>query len=140
MRPVLFESGPFHIQAYTVCMLAAVIIGGWLTYREAERRGRLNDDTLMVGSKGLVGGVIGAKLSMVVFLGPVEFWRQLATIPAHGAALTGALFGGYLAVVLAERILGVDRCTGDLLAPFLLLGQAIGRLGNFLAGETHTAP
>jgi phosphatidylglycerol:prolipoprotein diacylglycerol transferase len=121
-------------------MLAAVIIGGWLTYREAERRGRLNDDTLMVGSKGLVGGVIGAKLSMVVFLGPVEFWRQLATIPAHGAALTGALFGGYLAVVLAERILGVDRCTGDLLAPFLLLGQAIGRLGNFLAGETHTAP
>jgi hypothetical protein len=56
-------------------MLAAVIIGGWLTYRETERRGRLNDDTLMVGSKGLVGGVIGAKLSMVVFLGPVEFWR-----------------------------------------------------------------
>jgi prolipoprotein diacylglyceryltransferase len=75
LRPVLFESGPFHIQAYTVCMLAAVIIGGWLTYREAERRGRLNDDTLMVGLKGLVGGVIGAKLSMVVFLGPVEFWR-----------------------------------------------------------------
>ena len=137
MRPILFELGPFQLHSYTVCMLAAVIIGGWLTYREAERRGRLNDDTLMVGSMGLVGGIVGAKLSMVVFLGPVEFWRQLATIPAHGAALTGAMFGGYLAVVLAERILGVDRCTGDLLAPFLPLGQAIGRLGNFLAGDAY---
>ena len=78
--------------------------------------------------------MLGAKLSMIVFLGPAEFWRQLPTIPSHGAALTGALIGGYLAVVLAERLLKVDRCTGDLVAPFLPLGQAIGRLGNFLAG------
>ena len=118
-------------------MLAAVLVGGWLTYREAQRRMRLTEETLMVGSIGLVGGVIGAKLGMVVFLGPIEFWRQLPTIPFHGAALTGALTGGYLAVVLAERVLKVDRCTGDLVAPFLPLGQAIGRLGNFLAGDAY---
>jgi phosphatidylglycerol:prolipoprotein diacylglycerol transferase len=121
-------------------MLAAVLVGGWLTYREAQRRMRLTDETLMVGSIGLVGGVVGAKLSMVVFLGPAEFWRQISTIPAHGAALTGALFGGYLAVVVAERVLKVDRCTGDLVAPFLPLGQAIGRLGNFLAGDAYGSP
>ena len=77
---------------------------------------------------------------MIVFLGPAEFWRQLPTIPSHGAALTGALIGGYLAVVLAERLLKVDRCTGDLVAPFLPLGQAIGRLGNFLAGDAYGSP
>ena len=86
MRPVLIAVGPVEIHSYTVCMLTAVLLGGWLTYREAQRRNRLTEETLMVGSIGLVGGVLGAKLSMVVFLGPVEFWRQLATIPAHGAA------------------------------------------------------
>ena len=137
MRPVLVAVGPVEIHSYTVCMLAAVLLGGWLTYREAQRRGRLTESTLMIGSIGLVGGVVGAKLSMIAFLGPIEFWRQLSTIPAHGAALTGALIGGYLAVVLAERVLKVERCTGDLVAPFIPLGQAIGRLGNFLAGDAY---
>jgi phosphatidylglycerol:prolipoprotein diacylglycerol transferase len=140
LRPVLFSIGPVEIHAYTVCMLTAVLLGGWLTYREAQRRMRLTEQTLMVGSIGLVGGVLGAKLSMFFFLGPSEFWRLLPTIPAHGAALTGALIGGYLAVVLAERALKVERCTGDLVAPFLPLSQAIGRLGNFLAGDAYGSP
>ena len=140
MRPILFAIGPFEVHAYTVCMLAAVLLGGWLTYREARRRMRLTEETLMVGSIGLVGGVIGAKLSMLVFLGPAEFWRLLPTIPAHGAALTGALIGGYVAVVLAERVLNVGRCTGDLVAPFIPLSQAIGRLGNFLVGDAYGTP
>jgi phosphatidylglycerol:prolipoprotein diacylglycerol transferase len=138
--PVSLHAGPFQIHAYTLCMLAAVVIGGWLTYREARRRGRLNESTLMVGSIGLMGGVLGAKLGMLVFLGPAEFWRQLSTLPSHGAAYTGAFIGGYLAVVLAERAFGVERCTGDLVAPFLPLGQAIGRLGNFLAVDAYGTP
>lgn len=140
MRPVLFGIGPVEVHSYTVCMLTAVLLGGWLTYREAKRRMRLTEATLMVGSIGLVGGVVGAKLSMLVFLGPAEFWRLLPTIPSHGAALTGALIGGYTAVVLAERAFRVDRCTGDLVAPFIPLGQAIGRLGNFLAGDAFGVP
>ena len=79
----------------------------------------------MIGSVDVVGGVIGAKLSMLVFLGPVEFWRQLPTIPSHGAVLT-------------ERVLKVGQCTEDLVAPFIPLGQAIGRLGNFLADAWST--
>ena len=140
MRPILFSIGPVHVYAYTVCMLAAVLVGGWLTYREARRRMRLDDRTLMVGSLGLVGGLLGAKLSMLVFLGPGQFMRLLPTIPAHGAALAGGLIGGYVVVVIAERALGVERCTGDLVAPFLPLAQAIGRLGNFLAGDAYGLP
>ena len=140
MKPLAFDVGPVQIHAYTVCIMVAVLVAGWLTYREAGRRMRLTEDTLMVGSVGLLCGVIGAKLSMIVFLGPAEFWRQLPTIPSHGAALTGALVGGYIGVVLSERVLGVRRCTGDLVAPFIPLGQAIGRLGNFLAADAYGAP
>ena len=140
MLPVLFSIGPVEVHSYTVCMLTAFLVVGWLTYREAKRRMRLTEDILMVGSIGLVGGVIGAKLSMLVFLGPAEFWRLLPTIPFHGSALAGGITGGYIAIVLAERVLRVDRCTGDLVAPFLPLGQAIGRLGNFLAGDAFGVP
>ena len=140
MRPVLVSFGPVEVHGYSVCMLTAVLLGGWLTYREAKRRMRLSEQTLTVGVMELVGGVGGAKLSMLVFLGPSQFWRLLPTIPFHGAALTGALIGGYLAVVLTERALRVDRCVGDLVAPFIPLSIAIGRLGNFLAGDAYGTP
>jgi phosphatidylglycerol:prolipoprotein diacylglycerol transferase len=137
MWPVLFHIGPAEVHSYTVCMLAAFISVGWLAYREAKRRFRLTEDTIMVGSIGLVGAVLGAKIGMLVFLGPAEFWRLLPTIPFHGSTLFGGLAGGYIAITLAERALRIDRCTGDLIAPFLPLGQAIGRIGNFLAGDAY---
>lgn len=137
--PVLFHLGAVQIRSYTVCMLAAVLLGGWLTYREAERRGRLDDETLIVASFALMGGVLGAKLGMIVFLGPGVFWRLLPTLPAHGAAWAGAFVGGLLTASLFERSYGMDRCVGDLAAPFLPLCQAIGRLGNFLAGDAYGA-
>jgi phosphatidylglycerol:prolipoprotein diacylglycerol transferase len=137
---VLFKIGPVEIHSYTVCVLTAFLVVGWLAYREARRRLRLNEKTLMVGSVGLVGGVLGAKLGMLVFLGPAEFWRLLPTIPSHGSTLFGGLIGGYIAVTVTERLMHVDRCTGDLIAPFLPLGQAIGRLGNFLAGDAYGLP
>ena len=140
MHPVLFRLGTLVVHSYTVCLVAAVLLGGYLTYREALRRGRLTENTLLVGSLGLVGGVAGAKLSMLIFLGPQTFWRVLPTLPEHGAAWTGALFGGYVTVVVAERLLGVDRCTGDLAAPFIPLAQAIGRLGNLLGGDPFGLP
>jgi len=54
--------------------------------------------------------------------------------------LFGGLAGGYVAIVVTEKVLHIDRCTGDLVAPFLPLGQAIGRLGNFLAGDAYGLP
>jgi phosphatidylglycerol:prolipoprotein diacylglycerol transferase len=138
--PSLFDLGPVQVHAYTVCFLAAFLVVGWLSYREAKRRLRLTEETLMVGSVGLVGAVLGAKLGMLMFLGPAEFWRLLPTIPSHGSTLFGGLIGGYLAVTLTERLMHVERCTGDLIAPFLPLGQAIGRLGNFFAADAYGLP
>src|SRR5438067_1725267 len=100
--PVVFHAGPFALHAYTLCMLAAVLIGTGIVVYEAGRRGRLGEPTLRVAFAALLGGVAGAKLSMLVFLGPATFWRLLPTIPAHGAAFTGALIGGYVAAVLVE--------------------------------------
>jgi phosphatidylglycerol---prolipoprotein diacylglyceryl transferase len=138
--PVTFKIGPAEVHAYTVCFLIAFLVVGLLSYREAKRRSRLSEDTLLVGSAGLLGSVLGAKLGMLMFLGPAEFWRLLPTIPSHGSTLFGGLIGAYVAVTVTEYLLRVDRCTGDLIAPFLPLGMAIGRLGNFLAADAYGLP
>ena len=140
MLPVLVRIGPITIYSYTVCMLTAFLLVGWLSFREAKRRERLTNETLLVGSIALLSAILGAKLGMIVFLGPAEFWREISTIPSHGSALWGGLVIGYISVILTERALKVERCTGDLIAPFLPLGQAIGRLGNFLAGDAYGLP
>lgn len=140
MPPLVFEIAQVQIHAYTLCFLAAFVLVGWLSYLEAKRRLRLTEQTLVVGSVGLLGVVLGAKLGMLMFLGPAEFWRLLPTIPAHGSTLFGGLIGGYVAITVTERLMHVDRCTGDLISPFLPLGQAIGRLGNFLAADAYGLP
>ncbi|HEX7475880.1 MAG TPA: prolipoprotein diacylglyceryl transferase family protein, partial [Dehalococcoidales bacterium] len=95
MRPVLFNLGPLPVYSYTVCLMAAFLLVGWLTYREARRRDRLDENTLIIGSMAMLGGILGAKLSMIVFLGPSEFWRTLPTIPFHGSAFFGGLTLGF---------------------------------------------
>lgn len=71
---------------------------------------------------GLLGGLAGANLV-----------QWLATgLP--GKTIEGGIAGGWIAVVLAKRALGVTRPTGDLFALALPAGEAIGRIACFIGG------
>ncbi len=140
MRPILFSIGPFAVHSYTVMLLLAVAVGIAVFVHEARRTGRDTEVTLRVAVGALVGGVLGAKLSMLVFLGPQGFLQALPVLWFSGASFSGALVGGYMGVIIAERLSNVRRCTGDLLAPAIPLAHAIGRVGNFLAGDILGTP
>lgn len=131
------ERGP---TIYGLCMLTAIVVGTGLTLLEARRRNRLDDRMFFVIAMGVAGGFIGAKLSMVVFLGPETFWDTRESVVTHGAAMAGALVGGYLLTTLAEWRAGIQSCAGDLAAPFIPLGQAIGRIGNFATSDAYGSP
>jgi phosphatidylglycerol:prolipoprotein diacylglycerol transferase len=51
-----------------------------------------------------------------------------------GKTLVGGVLLGYFAVLLAKRILKFKRSVGDLFAPALAIGIAVGRLGCFFNG------
>ena len=69
---------------------------------------------------GLLGGLVGANLA-----------QWLATGGQPGKTMLGGVAGGYLAVALYKRRLGVTRPTGDLFAVALCAGEAVGRWGCF---------
>ncbi len=132
--------GPFAISTYSLLFLCAYIVGGSITYYEAKRLHRATEAILRVSLGALGGGLIGAKLSMIVFLGPATFIKDLPYLWYSGQAWTGAFFCGYLGVILVKRFNHINYSTGDIFAPALPLAQAIGRMGNLLGGDPFGLP
>ena len=132
--------GPLAISTYSLLFLCAFIVGGIVTYCEAKRQHRATEAILRVALGALAGGVIGAKLSMFIFLGPATFIKDLPYLWYSGQAWTGAFFGGYAGVLIVKRWTHIEYSTGDVFALALPLAQSIGRLGNLLGGDPFGLP
>lgn len=135
-----FHIGPYAISSYSVLFLCAFIVGGVITYREAKRLNRTTEAILRVALGALGGGLIGAKASMLIFLGPQMFLHDLPVLWYSGQTWTGAFFGGYLGVLLIKRLNHIRYSTGDVFALALPISQAIGRMGNLLGGDPFGKP
>lgn len=135
--------GPFTLHTYGVLLAIAFLAGLWVASRQAKRSGmdpsRITDMAVWV----LIAGLLGAKLLLVL----VD-WRyftanpgQLTSIFQSGGVFYGGLIGGILvAWWYARRHHLPGWQTADVLAPGVILGQAIGRLGCFAAGCCWGAP
>lgn len=132
--------GPYAISTYSLLFLCAFIAGGIITYREAKRLNRATEAILRVALGALGGGLIGAKASMLIFLGPQTFIHDLPVLWFSGQTWTGAFFGGYLGVLLVKRLNHIRYSTGDVFALALPISQAIGRLGNLFGGDPFGKP
>jgi phosphatidylglycerol---prolipoprotein diacylglyceryl transferase len=137
--PMLWHLGPFMISWYGIAVAVALAVGLWLTLREARRKGLPTDPIYDLALWVVVGGVIGARLLHVV-----DRWDMYAANPMQifaiqngGLAILGAILGGALAggLVAWRRGLPVRRLF-DTAAPGLILGQAIGRFGCYVTGDT----
>src|SRR5438046_2976269 len=132
--------GPFAVSTYSLLFLSSYIVGCIFTYFEAKRLNRATEAILRVALGALAGGLIGAKLSMLIFLGPATFVKDLPYLWYSGQAWTGAFFGGYVGVLIVKRWNRITYSTGDIFALALPLAQAIGRLGNLMGGDPFGLP
>ncbi|TMB58575.1 MAG: prolipoprotein diacylglyceryl transferase [Deltaproteobacteria bacterium] len=137
MIPDILHIGPVPIHLFGIFLALAFLAAGWAAGREFERKGY---DPALASSAvvwGAVGGLLGARLWIVLDAWP-EFVRAPWTflVTGGGFVFYGGLLGGMLAVTLffwREHIpwlAGADAC-----APAIALGQAIGRLGCQAAGD-----
>lgn len=138
--PIAFSFGPIVVRWYGILIAGAVLIGTVLAMRESEKQGIDPDKFLNVIIISLPCAIIGARLYYVIFNWDY-FSRNLTEIPAtwHGGlAIHGGLIGALLAAYLLIRRYGFNFWqAADIAAPSIILGQAIGRWGNFFNQEAY---
>jgi len=137
-----FNISQISIRYYAICMLIGVLSGFFLTLFLASRHfiAETLIDRLFVGI--IVVGLAGARVLFILF-NTAQFTDPLDYINLQKGGL--AIFGA----ILAATIYTAYYCNkykfnfwefGDFLAPGLLLGQIIGRFGNFFNYEAYGFP
>ena len=130
--------GNFSIAFYGIIIGAAIIIGLFLTWKEARRTGQKEDDYTDAIIWIVIIGVIGARLYYVLF--------QWSYYKDHLSEIINTRNGGmaiYGGVIFGIATLVVFCCVKkknfllmiDTIIPQLALGQAMGRWGNFFNME-----
>jgi phosphatidylglycerol---prolipoprotein diacylglyceryl transferase len=144
--PIAFRiGGPdgLAVHWYGIIIASAVLAGGWIGTREARRRGEDPDIGWSMLLPVLVLAVIGARLYHVIHMWGY-YSQNLAQIPqiwTGGLGIPGAVAGGVLAIWLYTRWAKLNTLRWfDIFASAMLLGQAIGRLGNFVNQELYGPP
>ena len=140
MNPVLINLGIVQIYWYSVIILTAMLIGSFLFIKSAKKEGYKEEFLTNTLFYIIISSIIGARLYYVIFnfgyyikhpLEIIAIWNGGLAI--HGGIIGGTLCLLYHALKYKKSFL---RLT-DLLAPSLILGQAIGRWGNFFNSEAH---
>lgn len=135
---VAFSMFGYPIYWYGVIIAAAFLLGvGYILWR-VRLFGLDADRVLDVILGGVIGGIVGARLYYVIFS-----WSQykdnlldIFNIRSGGIAIYGGVIGGFLVGFLMCKLRRVKFLPmADLAVGGLILGQGIGRWGNFINVE-----
>lgn len=140
MNPIALEIGAIKIYWYGILISTAIIVGVFLATREAERQNLDPNHILNLVLIAVPAAFVGARLYYVIFEWEryAGNWQEIIAVWHGGLAIHGALLGGVLGgyVYVRSQKLSFWQLA-DIAAPSLILGQAIGRWGNFFNQEAH---
>jgi phosphatidylglycerol:prolipoprotein diacylglycerol transferase len=132
---------------YGLIVMSSVLIGGWLAEREVRRRGENGEVLIDAMVWAVVAGILGARLWYVVnaTIGGnrsyIEDPMSIIRPPIAGLHIFGGLLFGAIVLIGYLKRNGYDVWLFlDSVAPVVLIGQAIGRLGNFINQELYGPP
>lgn len=143
MNPVAFELFGIKVMWYGILISIGVIIGTILAIREAERVG-IGEDTLIdLLLYAIPLSLIGARVYYVIF--SWDYYKnnliEIFHFRGGGLAIHGAIIAAIIVALVFARKRNVDFWKiADSCAPSLILGQAIGRWGNYINQEAYGTP
>ena len=138
MHPIIAKIGPFTIYSYGMMVAIAFLFGIYIAKLEAIRK-KINPDLAYDFSFYiLVGSLISARIYYILFFDLKGFLNDplyIFKVWQGGLSIHGGIFGGIATGLIFSRIRKVSFWVlADLIAPSIILGQAIGRIGCFLNG------
>ncbi len=143
MNPVAFSVFGLEVRWYGLLIASAMVIGTIIASKRAKNYGIDEDVVIDILIYAIPAAIIGARLYYVIF----EWERfggdfyKIINLRTGGLAIHGGVIAAVLAGFIYCRIkkLQFPKLL-DLFAPSIILGQAIGRWGNYMNGEAHGGP
>lgn len=138
---VAFEVFGHPVAWYGVIIAFGMLVAiSYIMFRTREYKGITVDDVIDFALFVIIFGVIGARLYYVIFDPTPNYHSFIDVIAIWEGGL--AIYGGIIAgAVTAMTVCKVKKihipCFFDMLAPAVMIAQAIGRWGNFVNGEAH---
>lgn len=144
MHQYLFFVGDFPIRAYGLILSLSIILATGVAYFLAKQDGRWHNHIVDIGIYSGIAGIVGARLWDVFFFDWAYYSHHLSEIFyvwQGGMAIQGGIVFGVGAGIIYARCHKIDiLALADIVAPAIILGQAIGRCANLLNGDAFGAP
>lgn len=143
LNPIAFSIGPIDVYWYGIILGTAALVGLALAIREGKRFGIPQDFFMDLLLWGVPSAIIAARIYYVAFQWDEyknNLW-DIFKIWEGGIAIYGALIGAVICALIFVRKKGYSFWRiADICAPGLLIGQMIGRWGNFVNQEAYGGP
>lgn len=140
MNKVLIDLGIIEIRWYSIIMMVAILLGSSIVLKEAKKKGFTEEFISNLFFYTIICAVIGARLYYVAFnfsayqndlFGILRIWEG-------GLAIHGGIIGGLLFIIYYTRKYKVNTLLLlDVIVVGLIIGQVLGRWGNFANGEAY---
>jgi len=138
--PIAFSLGPLNIHWYGLIISTAILLGFSFVIYQSKKTEIPTEFFLDFFIIGIPVSVIGARIYFVIFNIGYYLNNPFAIIAVWkgGLAIHGAIIGGLIVlIVLTKKRNHPFLQVVDIMAPALILGQAIGRWGNFINQEAY---
>jgi phosphatidylglycerol:prolipoprotein diacylglycerol transferase len=141
IKPVLFHLGGIPVPSYTIFVTLGVLTGILVYYFEARKQKQLNEHSFLIAFGAMAGAAVGAKiLEITINIDHINTAGSLTTFLFSGRTIIGGLLGGIIGSGITKKILGIKTKKGNLFAPAVALGVAVGRIGCFMEGCCYGKP
>lgn len=143
LNPVAFTMFGIPVMWYGILIAVGMFLGATVASKEIRRRGFSEDRLWDLLMWAIPAAIIGARAYYVIF--QWDFYRlhpaEIINIRGGGLAIHGALMAAFLvSYFYCKRKKIPALLMFDIAAPGIILGQAIGRWGNFINQEAHGGP
>ena len=139
VNPVLLSAGPFEIRWYGLIITLGIVCAFLYTAYRSRQEGINFDDLLDIAIFTVIFGVIGARTYYVLTsLEDYHSFQEVIAIWNGGIAIYGAIIAGGITVYAVCRYKKIPFLKMfDATAPAVMIGQILGRWGNFFNGEAY---